>query len=130
LKETITRFAVRRRPQLRRYEPPEQETLVPGAAKEQVVSRLNIIHDHLQGVRKMVQNTASCPQIVYELRAVNGALARIEEHLVEEHLRLCLKRSGIDRLDEVLEEVFELWGYRSISRKHQRGGERRTTGRS
>lgn len=92
------------------------------ATKKQILNRLHTAHGHLQGVKKMGREGTPCPQIAYQLRAITGAPARIEEHVIEEHVRLCLGRAGLGHIDEVIDEIFKLWSYSPAPRKRASQG--------
>lgn len=76
--------------------------------QQSAVKRLKIIEGHLKKVRKMVEEGAYCPNIIQQSAAVQNALRRVDEVLLEGHLNDCLKEAiksggGEKEIEELLE---------------------------
>ena len=54
--------------------------------------RLAIIEGHLKKVRSMVEHGAECLTIVHQSRAIQQALKKFDEHLLQQHVRICIAR--------------------------------------
>lgn len=78
--------------------------------KQQAIRRLNIIHGHLKKVKEMVENEEYCPNIIQQSSAVQSALRKVDELLLEGHLKDCfanaIKSGGGDKEIKELLEAF------------------------
>lgn len=79
-------------------------------SKEDAIRRLNYIEGHLRGIRKMVDEDAYCVDVLKQTYAVQRAIEKFEQLLVQEHIKGCVPegiREGRD--EEVLSELAELF---------------------
>lgn len=60
--------------------------------RKSVSHRLAIIEGHLKKVRKMVEEGAYCIDTIHQSQAIQHALRKFDEHLLEQHLRICVAR--------------------------------------
>ncbi|MBN1939613.1 MAG: metal-sensitive transcriptional regulator, partial [Candidatus Aminicenantes bacterium] len=78
------------------------------------LDRLRRIEGQIRGVQKMIEGRRYCVDILTQLSAVSAALARVEERILERHLRTCAKESfsGADPSDQSkkIEEIIGLLG--------------------
>lgn len=78
--------------------------------KYQAIRRLSIIEGHLKKVKKMVEKEEYCPNIIQQSSAVQSALRKVDELLLEGHLRNCvtnaIKSGGGDKEIKELLEAF------------------------
>jgi DNA-binding FrmR family transcriptional regulator len=58
-------------------------------AKE-VAVRMNKVIGQLQGIQKMVENDRYCVDILIQLSSVAGALSKIEDLVMKQHLEHCV----------------------------------------
>lgn len=80
------------------------------ASKEDAIKRLNYIEGHLRGIRKMVEEDIYCVDILKQTYAVQRAIEKFEQLLVQDHIRGCVPdgiREGRD--EEILGELTELF---------------------
>ncbi|KAA0255109.1 metal-sensitive transcriptional regulator [Acidobacteria bacterium ACD] len=63
-----------------------------GSAPKDLVPRLARIEGQVRGVARMVEEGRWCPDILVQLSAVEAALARVKERLLESHLTHCVTR--------------------------------------
>ena len=80
------------------------------ASKADVLRRLASIEGHLRGIRKMVEEDTYCVDILKQTYAVKRALDKLDEVLLDGHLRQCVPdgiREG--RSDQVVQELQELF---------------------
>jgi len=99
---------------------PKQEVV------KDILDRLASAHGHLGGVRQMVGRGAPYPQVIYQLRAVRKALLQIEQSLIEQHLRSCLRHKRMIEKEELLDEVLELLNYTPTPRSSSGGSKKPT----
>jgi len=78
--------------------------------KQEAIRRLNIIEGHLKKVKKMVEEEEYCPSIIQQSSAVQNALRKVDEILLEGHLKNCvtnaIKSGGGDKEIKELLEAF------------------------
>lgn len=79
--------------------------------KKNLLHRLKIIEGHLDKVIQMVEKEEYCFDILQQTQAVEGSLRKIDELLLEHHLKTCVKDALMsDRgVDEKVEEVVEVF---------------------
>jgi len=78
--------------------------------KEDALKRLNYIEGHLRGIRKMVEEDAYCVDVLKQTYAVQRAIEKFEQLLVQDHIKGCVPegiREGRD--EQVLTELTELF---------------------
>lgn len=76
--------------------------------QNQALRRLKIIKGHLEKVMKMVEKEDYCPDILQQSSAVQAALKKVDELLLESHLKTCLtsaikSKGGTKEISEVME---------------------------
>lgn len=76
--------------------------------KTSVAKRLKIIEGHLRKVMQMVEEGAYCPDVIQQSTAVQMALRKVDEILLEGHLKDCVKNAiksggGDKEIQELLE---------------------------
>ena len=71
-----------------------------------LVHRLNRIEGQIRGLKRMLDNSAYCPDILTQVAAVNAALNAFGRELLSSHIRTCVVedvRAGKeDTVDELL----------------------------
>lgn len=71
-----------------------------------LINRLNRIEGQVRGLKRMVEDSAYCPDILTQSAAVTAALSAFNRELMSSHLRTCVVediKSGNDgAIDEVL----------------------------
>ncbi len=79
-------------------------------SKDDALKRLNMIEGHLRGIRKMVEDDTYCVDVLKQTYAVQRAIEKFEQVLLQDHIRGCVPegiREGRD--EEVLGELAELF---------------------
>jgi len=61
--------------------------------REDVIKRLARIEGHLRGVRRMVEEDKSCPEILLQLVAVRAALDKVSRVVFEDHVETCVSKA-------------------------------------
>ena len=79
--------------------------------KKNLLHRLKIAHGHLEKVIKMVENDEYCLNIIQQTQAVEMALKKVDEMILENHLRTCVRESIVSGkgVDEKVREVIEVF---------------------
>ncbi len=88
--------------------------------KKKLLARLKRAEGQLAGVRRMVEEDAYCVDTLVQVAAVRGALSKVGDVLLEDHLGHCVRRafeSGDEaarraHIDELL-DVFARFGGRA-----------------
>lgn len=57
-----------------------------------LVARLAKIEGQVRGVSRMIEEKRWCPDILRQIGAVEAALSRVKERLLENHLDHCVRR--------------------------------------
>ena len=76
------------------------------------VNRLRKIEGQVRGLQKMIEERRYCMDIVSQLRAVQGALKKVELGILETHLRHCVQDALNSRNSEdaeaKIQEIIQL----------------------
>lgn len=71
------------------------------------IPRLNRINGQIEGIKKMIEESRYCPEILIQLKAVRSALKSVESNILTKHLEHCIARS-FDSVSEKKEKIDEL----------------------
>ena len=58
--------------------------------KAAVINRLSRIEGHVGGIKRMVDEDVSCPDVLVQIAAVRSALNSVGRIILEDHLRNCM----------------------------------------
>jgi len=61
--------------------------------REDVIKRLARIEGHLSGVKRMVEEDKSCPEVLLQLAAVRAALDKVGRIVFEDHVETCVSKA-------------------------------------
>lgn len=79
------------------------------APKNKIIHRLQIARGHLDKVLRMVEANEYCIDIVHQSIAVQAALKKVDEIVLENHLKTCVSDSiKKGESDEAIKEVMEV----------------------
>ncbi len=73
--------------------------------KEQGLKRLKTIEGHIRGVVRMVEEEAYCIDILHQTLAIQRAIDRFNQDLLENHLQACVITAIQDQSDQRGEQV-------------------------
>ncbi|MBR8828854.1 MAG: metal-sensing transcriptional repressor [Gomphosphaeria aponina SAG 52.96 = DSM 107014] len=62
----------------------------------QIVNRLSRIEGHIRGIKTMIQDSRSCPEVLIQIAAVRGAIDRVARLILDEHLSECIARAAVE----------------------------------
>jgi len=66
----------------------------------------------IRGIQRMIDERKYCVDILIQINAVIGALSRIQDKVLEKHLRGCVKKAvmgkSLKEKETKIEEVFDL----------------------
>jgi CsoR family transcriptional regulator, copper-sensing transcriptional repressor len=78
------------------------------------VARLRKIEGQIQGLQKMIGQGRYCIDVLTQIGSVVGALKRVEENILDRHLRTCvreaLSRGSRADQDRKIEEIVAVLG--------------------
>ena len=75
-------------------------------SKRRLVNRLSRIEGHVRGIKTMVQEGESCPDVLIQVSAVRGALDRVARIILDEHLTECIARAAKEgNIEAEIEEL-------------------------
>jgi len=79
--------------------------------KKKVLHRMKIAKGHLEKVISMIEKGDYCLDIIQQSQAVQSALARVDEAILESHLKTCVRDSMASNknIDEKVKEVIEVF---------------------
>ena len=70
-----------------------------------LVNRLNRIEGQIRGIRKMVENSAYCTDIITQVAAANAALNAFNKELLSTHIKTCVAEDIRAGKDETVDEL-------------------------
>ena len=81
-----------------------------------VLNRLKTARGHLDGIIRMVDDDAYCPDVMKQLSAVQGSLERASRLVLRNHLETCVAAAmQAGRTGEIVDELMEALRYDRIS---------------
>ncbi|MDE7231231.1 MAG: metal-sensing transcriptional repressor [Oscillospiraceae bacterium] len=72
---------------------------------KKLINRLNRISGQINGIKKMVEESAYCPDILLQVAAANAALNSFSKELLAEHIRTCVADNIKNGNNEVIDEL-------------------------
>jgi CsoR family transcriptional regulator, copper-sensing transcriptional repressor len=77
------------------------------------LSRLKTVEGHIRGIQRMVEEETYCIDIIHQIQAVQSALNKISNSILDEHLHSCLTTAvrGDDpnERERVLKEISDVF---------------------
>lgn len=70
-----------------------------------LINRLNRIEGQVRGIRRMVENSAYCTDILIQVSAVNAALNSFNKVLLSNHIRTCVANDIRAGKEETIDEL-------------------------
>lgn len=82
--------------------------------KQNLLHRLKIIRGHLDKVIQMAEVDRYCLDLIQQSQAVQSALAKADELILENHLKTCVKdaMTSNKNVDEKVDEVIKVFSKR------------------
>jgi len=82
-------------------------------ARDEHLARLRRVEGQVRGIARMIEDGRACGDVLLQLRAAINALCRLQDRVLQGHLRECLRsgvagRDGGDGGERVVEEIFAL----------------------
>ena len=77
-----------------------------------VVNRLKTARGHLDGIVRMVEREAYCPDVMKQLAAVQGTLEGTSRVVLRNHLETCVATAMQEgRVEQIVDELMETLKY-------------------
>jgi len=74
-----------------------------------LINRLSRIEGQVRGIRRMVEESAYCPDIMIQVAAVKAALDSFNSVILQNHIRTCFTediKNGVDSsVDELIDTI-------------------------
>ena len=84
--------------------------------RKNVLNRLKTARGHLDGIIRMVEDDAYCPEVMKQLSAVQGSLERASRLMLRNHLETCVAAAmQAGRTEEIVDELMEALRYDRIA---------------
>ncbi len=81
--------------------------------KAGVIRRLQSVEGHVRGVQRMVEEDKYCIEIIKQVEAIQAALSKINEIILDGHLRTCvttaIRGDEPARREAVINEILEVF---------------------
>ena len=77
----------------------------PEAEYRNLMNRLNRIEGQIRGIKKMVENSGYCPDILIQAAAVSAAMNSFNKELLSEHIKNCVVKDIREGRDETIDEL-------------------------
>ncbi|MFH0896881.1 MAG: metal-sensitive transcriptional regulator [Candidatus Bathyarchaeota archaeon] len=75
---------------------------------DDILKRLARAEGHVRGIAKMVQEDKDCPAILLQIAAVQSALNKISQIMLEDHIETCVAKAIKEgRGEEAVQELKE-----------------------
>ena len=72
---------------------------------KKLINRLSRIEGQIRGIKKMVEGSAYCTDIIIQVAAANAALNAFNKELIASHIRTCVAQDIRDGKDEVIDDL-------------------------
>jgi DNA-binding FrmR family transcriptional regulator len=81
-----------------------------GADKQEVLSRFYAIEEHLNAIRKLIEEGQPCLDVLRQIYTVRKAIEKLEAIFLDHHFSTCM-REGIsnEREEAIIAELVELY---------------------
>lgn len=72
-----------------------------------LINRLNRIEGQIRGIKKMVEESVYCPDILTQVSAARASLNSFSKVLLENHIKTCVVNDIHSGRDETIDELLE-----------------------
>ncbi|MCU0501312.1 MAG: metal-sensitive transcriptional regulator [Anaerolineae bacterium] len=81
--------------------------------KAGIIRRLQSAEGHVRGIQRMVEEDKYCIEVLKQVEAVQAALGKINEIILDQHLRTCvttaIRGDEPERREAVISEILEVF---------------------
>lgn len=83
------------------------------------IHRLKSVAGHVNGIVRMLEEDRYCIDIIKQIQAIQTALSRVSEGILDAHLRTCvttaIQGDDVEERERLLSEVMEVYRHSSKS---------------
>ncbi len=83
------------------------------ATRSEAIQRLKSVAGHVNGIVRMLEEDRYCIDVIKQIQAVQAALSRISETILDSHLHTCvttaIRGDDPDERERVLAEITEVF---------------------
>jgi DNA-binding FrmR family transcriptional regulator len=83
-------------------------------ARDEIRARLSRIEGQVRGISRMISEGRPCADVLPQLRSAIHALCRVQDQVLDQHLRRCVRESfeggGSDERERKAAEILALLG--------------------
>ena len=87
------------------------------AQKAALVKRLKSISGHVAGIAAMLENDRYCIDILQQIQAVQAALSKVSQMVLDNHLHTCLieavRSDDAEARDRAIAEISQIFGQKN-----------------
>ena len=88
--------------------------MLTGPEKKKMIARLKRIEGQIGGIHRMVEDETYCVDVLHQFSAVQGALSKAAQLILEAHLSTCVARAAasgsVEEAETKLNELIEVFG--------------------
>ena len=88
------------------------EVLMVNPSHKEHIPKLNRIDGQLQAVKRMIGEERYCVDILTQLKAIRGALMRVQKEVLRTHLQMCVQSAIVEKdrseTEKKIKEVLKL----------------------
>lgn len=81
--------------------------------KQNAIKHLSRMKGQIEGIIKMIEKEDCCTNVINQCRAIRGGVCRVEEQLLEAHLRTCMvdaiKNNDLSSSEELIKELISVY---------------------
>lgn len=81
--------------------------------QKEILNRLSYLEGHCGAIRKMIEEGRYCIDVIHQIEAVEAALKKVKEKILENHLETCvttaIKGKNERERKKVLDELLEVF---------------------
>lgn len=92
--------------------------MINGETKAGVIRRLQSVEGHVRGIQRMVEEDQYCIDVIKQISAVQAALSKMQQIILDDHLHSCvttaIRGDDAERREAVIDEIL---GVFSIANK-------------
>ncbi len=81
--------------------------------KEGMLQRLKTVEGHVRGIERMVENDTYCIDVLQQIQAVQAALNKVGNQILDDHLHSCvitaIQGEDVGERERVIEELTEVF---------------------
>jgi DNA-binding FrmR family transcriptional regulator len=92
-----------------------------GQTKSGVIRRLQSAEGHMRGIQRMVEEDKYCIDVIKQIGAVQAALSKVQEIILDEHLHTCvttaIRGDDAERREAVIDEIMGVFSITNSTSK-------------